>query len=434
MEKYQVFQAGDRSSALRLFDEVRPALVTLDLGLPPRPQGVEEGFAVLAEILKRNHQTKVIVITGRDDRKHALEAIARGAYDFFSKPIDLDELKIVLGRALHVYRLEQEHREMQRLLEGASFEGLLGTSPRMQEVFAAVKRVATTDAPVLVYGESGTGKELVALALHRLSQRRDGPFVPINCAAIPEALLESELFGHEKGAFTGAHVQRKGQIESADGGTLFLDEIGELSLSLQVKLLRFLQDHRIHRIGGRRELPVDVRVVAATNTDLTQAMAAGRFREDLYFRLAVVPISLPPLRERGNDVELLARAFLERHGSQTGKQVSHLDVEVLEAMRAYPWPGNVRELENRIRRAVILAEGRAIRAADLELSAPPAEVSSTARGLKEAREALERELVEASLARHGGNVSKAAGELRISRPTLYELIEKLGIRKDRRAK
>jgi len=427
-QDYEVFEASDRPSAVASFDEAKPPLVTLDLGLPPRAQDAEEGFALLEEILGRRKSTKVVVITGRQERQHALAAIAQGAYDFFSKPIEIEELRVVLRRALHVFRLERENRELQQRAS-ESLEGMLGTSPEMQEVFLAIARVARSDAPVLIVGESGTGKELAARAVHQQSERAEGPFVVINCGAIPENLLESELFGHEKGAFTGAHIQRKGRIETAHGGTLFLDEVGELPSSLQVKLLRFLQEHSIERIGGRKEIAVDVRVLAATNMDLKKAMSEGRFREDLYYRLAVVTVKQPPLRERGEDVPFLAKAFLQRYAAESKKRISGFTDEGLSALLAHDWPGNVRELENRVKRAVIWAEGNRITPADLEL-AVGALPAVRGPGLKQAREALERDMVRNTLARHRGNITKAAAELGVSRPTLYELMEKLGIRKE----
>lgn len=431
-QEYQVLEAEDRSSALEKLDPSGPGIITLDLGLPPRSQSVEEGLGLLEEILQRNGNAKVIVITGRDERQHALDAIAKGAYDYFSKPIQIEELKVVLGRAQHVYGLEREHQELQQRLAKEGFEGLLGSSSQMEDVFAAVRRVATADAPVLIVGESGTGKEMVAYAIHQQSARKQGPFVVINCGAIPENLLESELFGHEKGAFTGAHIQRKGRIEMAHGGSLLLDEIGELTPSLQVKLLRFLQEHRIERVGGRQEIPVDVRVMAATNVDLKQAMNDGRFREDLYYRLAVVSIALPPLRDRGEDVILLAKSFLQRYGEESGKRVPKLGQKLVKAMQAHDWPGNVRELENRIKRAVIMAEGPRLTPEDMELSSTYSR--NQGRGLKEAREALEKDMVEGALARNRGNVTQTAAELGVSRPTLYELMDKLGIEKSSKSR
>jgi len=389
-QDYDVFLAEDRPTALRIFKKERPPVVTLDLGLPPKPGDVEEGFLALAEMLEYDPLSKVIIITGRDEKEHALEGIGSGAYDFLIKPVQLDELQVIIRRALHVSRLEREHHELQKRLGDESFEGMLGTCPQMRKVFEMIRKVGTTDTPVLILGDSGTGKELVARAIHQRSARKQGPFVAINCGAIPETLLESELFGHEKGAFTGAHTQRKGRIESAQGGTLFLDEIGELSPPLQVKLLRFLQDKRIERIGGRKEIVVDVRILAATNVNLEQAIREQRFREDLYYRLAVVVISMPLLRERQGDILLMAKAFVQRYASETKKTIKGFTPKAIRALETHSWPGNIREMENRIKRAVIMAEGMKITPADLELSSRYAKYEG--RGLKEARAALEREL------------------------------------------
>src|SRR5262245_11080499 len=317
---FELFVAQDRPSALAVFRKEHPAVVTLDLGLPPDAHGVEEGFRTLRELLKEDALTKVIIATGQDEHQYALEALEQGAYDFFRKPVQFDELKVLISRALHYYHLEQERRALHQPAPQEAFEGMLGGSPPMQEVFAAIRRVAATDASVVISGESGTGKELVAQAIHRHSQRRAGPFIAINCGAIPENLLESELFGHEKGAFTGAHTQRKGRIELAKGGTLLLDEIGELPLALQVTLLRYLQARQIERIGGRTPIAVDVRVLAATHVDLGQALQAGQFREDLYYRLHVVDIVVPPLRQRAQDTLVLAKAFLHRYAAESQRQ------------------------------------------------------------------------------------------------------------------
>jgi two-component system NtrC family response regulator len=355
--------------------------------------------------------------------------VGLGAYDYFTKPVQIDELKVVLRRALQLCELERENRELQRRLGGQGLEELIGASEPMERVFAAIRKLARTDAPVLVVGESGTGKELAARAVHRLGERAEGPFVAINCGAIPENLLESELFGHEKGAFTGAHAQRKGRIELAHGGTLFLDEIGELPLALQVKLLRVLQERTLQRVGGRSDIVVDCRLICATNSDLKAATEQGRFRDDLYYRVAVVTLPLPPLRERGEDLFLLARTFLEREAARAKRKLSGFVPEALRALEAYRWPGNVRELENRVRRAVVMADGREVRPEDLEL--PDVEGIPTAgRGLREARENVERDAIRMALARHAGNVSHAAAELGVSRPTLYGLMEKLGISRD----
>jgi two-component system NtrC family response regulator len=426
-QDYEVFLSGDRLSALEVVRREEPATVMLDLGLPPNPDGVEEGFLTLCQLLAQDALIKVIVVTGHGEREYALQAISQGAYDFFCKPIQIEELKIVLRRAFYLSQLEREHRELQQLVGGESFEGMLGTSPQMQEVFTAVRKVGATDAPVLIVGENGTGKELVAQAIHRKSSRKEHPFVPINCGAIPETLLESELFGHEKGAFTGAHIQRKGRVEAAQGGTLFLDEIGEVSATLQVKLLRFLQEHRIQRVGGREDIVVDSRVIAATNTDLEQGMREGRFREDLYYRLGVVVISVPPLRDRQGDIPLLANTLLQRYAAEDKKKITGFTPQALRSLEAHDWPGNVRELENRVKRAVIMAEGVKVTPGDLELTSSYATYQGM--GLREARETLEKDLIERSLSRNRGNVTKAAADLGVSRPTLYELMQKLGIEK-----
>jgi two-component system, NtrC family, response regulator len=424
---YNVYLAEDRQSAIAIINKEQPAVVTLDLGLPPNPAGVEEGFAILDHILDNYSHTKVIIITGRGEKEHALRAVEKGAYDFFYKPIQLDELKVVLRRAFHVSQLEHEQREMRHRLSGDTFEGMIGTSTQMQDVFSTIRKVATTDAPVLIRGESGTGKELVARAIHRLSIRESKHFIPINCSAIPENLIESELFGHEKGTFTGAHAQRKGRFEMAEGGTLFLDEIGDLPLILQTKLLRFLQEKTIERVGGREQIEVDTRVLAATNRDLEEAMKNATFRDDLYYRLSVINISLPALRERNADVVLLAKTFLDRYTSETRKKIKGFSSEAIEAIESYSWPGNVRELENRIKRAVIMSEGKKITLEDLEMKAVAGKKELIM--LKDAREILEKGLILKAIARNENNLTKAASELGISRPTLYDLMEKLGIPK-----
>jgi len=426
-DDYDLLIAGDRPEALELTRQALPAVVLLDLGLPPRPTETVEGFATLADLLAHDRQIKIIVVTGQAERDHALRALGEGAYDFLGKPVDVEELRIILKRAAYGAQLEREYRELQHACNTETFEGMLGDSARMQTVFNTIRKVAATDAPVLILGESGTGKEVAALAIHRQSNRRDGPFVPINCGAIPETLLESELFGHEKGAFTGAHMLRKGRIESAGSGTLFLDELGELPLALQVKLLRFLQDSFIQRVGGREAIAVDVRVIAATNLDLKRAQTEGKFREDLYYRLAVVTLDLPPLRERPDDIPTLAKSFLKKFAPADRHTPLAFASSALRAMQKYGWPGNVRELENRIKRAIIMTEGRQITPADLELSgAPPSAHRPT---LKAAREAAERAVVLAALQRHKWKIAPAAAELEISRPTLYELMEKLDLQK-----
>ncbi|OQB54966.1 MAG: Transcriptional regulatory protein ZraR [Deltaproteobacteria bacterium ADurb.Bin151] len=424
---YDIYLAEDRPSAIALINKEQPAVITLDLGLPPNPAGVEEGFAVLDHILDEYGHTKVIIITGRSEKEHALRAVGKGAYDFFYKPIELDELKVVLKRAFHVSQLEQEQRDLRQRLSGDTFEGMIGTSSKMQDVFSAIRKVATTDAPVLIRGESGTGKELVARAIHRLSIRASRPFIPINCSAIPENLIESEFFGHEKGTFTGAHVQRKGRFEMAEGGTLFLDEIGDLPLTIQVKLLRFLQEKTIERVGGREQIEVDTRILAATNRDLEEAMRKAAFRDDLFYRISVINISLPPLRERNADIVLLAKTFLDRYANESKKKIKGFSSQVIEALERYAWPGNVRELENRIKRAVIMSEGKKITLEDLEMQSVAGVKENIL--LKDAREHLEKELILKAIARNENNLTKAASDLGISRPTLYDLMQKLGIPK-----
>ena len=368
----------------------------------------------------------MIIVSGQSDRQNALTAIGQGAYDFFRKPIQVEEVSVILRRALRLHQLETEHRLLQAAQVKDSFDELLGTSPQMQQVFSTIEKVAATEAPILIYGESGTGKELVAKALHGRSHRNAGPFVAINCAAIPESLLESELFGHEKGAFTGAHTQRKGRTELADNGTLFLDEIGDLPLALQVKLLRFLQEHKIERVGGRKEIIINTRVIAATNTDLDQAIREGRFREDLYYRLGVIKMQLPPLRDREGDVELLAMSFLHKYSAEHKKKVHGFTQRGLNALKNHKWPGNVRELENRMRRAVIMVQGRRISPEDLELEASPKLGRMT---LREARERTDREIVLRVLKENDFNLARSAAALGISRPNLYDLMNKLEIKK-----
>jgi two-component system NtrC family response regulator len=424
-EDYRVSLAENRATALQVFRNERPALVILDLGLPPAAHGVDEGFAALGALLTVDPTVKVIVVTGRGEPENGRKAVAKGAYDFFFKPYNLDELKMVLRRAFYLYTLEEENRNLEKRSRGEAFAEMLGTSKPMQDVFAIIRKVATTDVAVLVLGESGTGKELAARAIHQESGRRDGPFVAINCGAIPDTLLESELFGHEKGAFTGAYTQRKGRFELAQGGTLFLDEIGELPFLLQVKLLRFLQERQIERIGGREPIAIDTRVITATNRDLKSAISEGRFREDLYFRLAVVTIALPSLRERGEDILLLAKVLLDRYAAETGKAVKGFAQEAQKAIRSYSWPGNVRELENRVKRAVIMSDGPRVTPADLELNEQIAgpEVMT----LRQARERVEKSVIENALRRHAGNLTQVASDLGISRPTLYDLLQKLNL-------
>jgi two-component system NtrC family response regulator len=430
-EHYEIHFAEDRNAAVESFRANSPAVTLLDLGLPPRPNECDEGLAVLSDILAIDNTAKVIIISGQSEKQNAIEAVGAGAYDFLCKPVEMEELRLLIRRCINVVELEKEYHKLQQSQRSDVFEEMLGTSPQMQAVFAFIRKVAGTNAPVLLLGESGTGKEMAAAAIHRRSARKDGPFVAINCNAIPENLLESELFGHEKGAFTGAHVQRKGLLETASGGTLFLDEIGELSPSIQVKLLRFLQEQRVQRVGGRQEIQVDTRLVAATNADLKGLINNGKFREDLYFRLAVVTIRLLPLRERGEDIVFLAREFLQRYGSQNGRTKMVFAPDALREMSRYSWPGNVRELQNRVKRGVIMARGSRVTAKDLELERDRSVVSPAGTTLRQAREHVEREVIEQALKRNSGKITSAAADLGISRPTLYELMEKLGIAKER---
>jgi two-component system NtrC family response regulator len=430
-QDYEVHFAEDRKGALEAFEANPPAVTLLDLGLPPRPNECDEGLAALSDLLAVDATAKVIVISGQGEKQNALQAVGAGAYDFLCKPVEIEELRVLLRRCIQVVELEREYRELQQSQRPDVFEDMLGTSPQMQAVFAFIRKVAGTNAPVLLLGESGTGKEMAAAAIHRRSSRKDGHFVAINCNAIPENLLESELFGHEKGAFTGAHTQRKGMIETASGGTLFLDEIGELPPAIQVKLLRFLQDQRLQRVGGRQEIQIDTRLVTATNADLKQLIENGKFREDLYFRLAVVTIRLLPLRERGDDIVFLAREFLQRYAAQSGRTKLVFAPDALRAITRYSWPGNVRELQNRVKRAVIMAGGSRVTAKDVELEPEQGVVSSSATTLREAREHVEREMIEQALKRNSGKITSAAADLGISRPTLYELMGKLGISKER---
>jgi two-component system, NtrC family, response regulator len=407
---YEVVIAGDRAAAIEALRAEEPAVVTLDLGLPPDPDGTTEGFATLAEILALKPDTKVIVASGHEARDSAREAIARGAWDFYAKPVDIDTLGLIVARAFHVHALEAENARLAAVGQGDTvLGGIVTADPAMQKVARIVERVAQTDVSLLVLGAS---------------RRAKGPFVAINCAAIPETLLESELFGHEKGAFTGAVRTVEGKIEQAQGGTLFLDEIGDVPLPLQVKLLRFLQERVVERIGGRKPIPVDVRIVGATHRDLQAMVAQGGFREDLWYRLAEMVVDLPPLADRAGDAVLLARWFLRRHGPAINPQVKGLAPDAAEAVAAYGWPGNVRELENRIKRAVIMADGRQLTAADLDLAGGGA---GEPLNLRAVREIADRRAIGAALTRADGNISATARLLGISRPTLYDLMKSYGL-------
>ena len=425
-EDYEVIVAGNRPDALALFRSEVPAVVTIDLGLPPDPDGTSEGFATLQEIMKFAVETKVIVVTGNDDRQSALRAVSMGAYDFYRKPIAADELGFIIKRAMHLHELEDENRRLQQSSANMPLSGLITADSGMIKACGLVEKVADTSVTVMLLGESGTGKELLARAVHELSPRAGQPFSAINCAAIPETLLESELFGHEKGAFTGAIKQTRGKIELAEKGTLFLDEIGDVPLSMQVKLLRFIQERVIERIGGRQQIPVDVRIVCATNQNLMSLIAQGRFREDLYYRLGELVISIPPLRDRENDAELLAHSHLAKFNKEHGRSVRGFSDEALAAIAAYDWPGNVRELENRVKRAIIMCEGNLITPADLDLA--EGDASPPVLNLAQAREEAERREIPRALSRAEGNISQAAKLLGVSRPTLYDLMRHHGFK------
>jgi two-component system, NtrC family, response regulator len=429
-DDFTLFFAEDCRSALAAVAEHSPGLVTLDLGLPPAEDGAQEGLKALDDIVKRAPTTKVVVVTGNGDRVNAIRAIQLGAFDYHSKPIDIGGLKVVLRRAAYLQTLESDAEKHLKSQEtSVRFEDILGAATSMREIFAAVARVSKTDATVLIQGESGTGKELLARAIHSNSARKSRPFVAINCGAIPETLLESELFGHEKGAYTGAHIQRKGRFELADGGTLFLDEIAEMSVPLQVKLLRFLQDRQIERVGGRETIRVDVRIIAATNKDLRSELQAGRFREDLYYRLSVVNLNVPPLRDRGEDLILIANAFLRRHAQEQRRKL-RFSRGALEAMTRYRWPGNVRELENAVQRAAIMSQGQFIEAADLGIAVESASVEPASEdrpSLREARGRAERQALVDALIQTRGNISQAAKQLGVSRPTFHGLLTKFQV-------
>ncbi|RME62800.1 MAG: PEP-CTERM-box response regulator transcription factor, partial [Alphaproteobacteria bacterium] len=413
-ENYEVLTAATREQALTLLRAEEPKVITLDLGLPPDPDGTSEGFATLGEVLRLAPHSKVIVASGHGERDSALKAIAMGAYDFYQKPVDFDELGLIVRRAFHLHAIEEENRRLALAQTSAPFSGLITGSAKMLKVCQMVERVAPTDVSVMLLGASGTGKELLARGLHEASRRAKGAFVAINCAAIPETLLESELFGHERGAFTGAVKQTIGKIELAQGGTLFLDEVGDIPLPLQVKLLRFLQERVIERIGGRKEIPVDARIVCATHQNLPQLIGEGHFREDLYYRLAEITIDIPSLKERDGDAILLAHAFLNRFNKEHGRSVKGFASDALAAIAAYAWPGNVRELENRVKRAVIMADSGRITVADMDLGDIGTRPEPL--NLKQAREEADRKAIHRALAQSQGNISQAAKLLGISRP------------------
>ncbi len=421
---YEVIIAGDRSEAITALRRYEPGVVLLDLGLPPDPGGVSEGMATLKEILSLTPRTKVIIVTGDNDHANAVKAIANGAYDFHQKPADPALLALLVERAQHVYELELENSKLQHHDENMPLRDIIAISPEMLKVCRTVEKIAPSDITTLLLGASGTGKERFARALHHLSPRAGKKLVAINCAAIPENLLESELFGYEKGAFTGASQQTPGRIEYADGGTLFLDEIGDLPLDLQAKLLRFMQERVVERIGGRREIPVDVRIVCATHQNLEEQIQAGRFREDLYYRVSEMTIEIPALKDRDGDAAVLAKAFLSRFAAELSSNVKGFDDAAIAAIEKYTWPGNVRELESRVKRGVIMAEGSQVTAQDMDLSLAEDELGDMPLNLRRVRETAEKQAIVRAMSYTEDNISEAASLLGVARPTLYSMLEK----------
>jgi len=428
-EDYTVLMAGDVNEGIGVFKKNHPLVVILDLGLPPHEDTSVEGFRGLAELLEIDPYVKVIMLTGNSERENAQKAVKMGAYDFFPKPPVLSELKVVISRAIHLAKLEEQNRSLQRAIEQKSTEsgGMIGQCPEMLSIFSTIKKVAPSDISIFISGENGTGKELVAQAIHESGLRKKGPFIPINCGAIPENLLESELFGHEKGAFTGAHSMVQGKLQYANKGTLFLDEIGELPVNLQVKLLRFLQEGVIQRVGGRQDIQIDTRTVCATNMDIVRAIKEGKFREDLFYRVSVISINLPPLRERGDDILLLANYFLRIFNEEYHKKIRRFSSSAVNFIKSYEWPGNVRELRNRVQRATIMSESTAIEPSDLgcEIDVPTVtETFQPAVSLREAKERIELAMISAAIENQNGSIVKAAESLGVSRPTLYDLMKK----------
>lgn len=428
-DRYEALVAGDRDSAMTQLRRHAPAVVTMDLGLPPDADSVSEGFKLLEQIVAHAPETKVIVLTGQNDQANALRAIALGAYDFFAKPFEPEILALTIERAFRLHDLQQENRRLQSMQQPDVLAGLITRDPEMLRICRTIEKVANANASVLFLGESGTGKEVLARGLHNASARRAERFVAINCAAIPENLLESELFGYEKGAFTGAVKTTPGKIESANRGTLMLDEIGDLPLPLQSKLLRFLQERVVERIGGRQEIPIDVRIICATHQDLKTLIKEGRFREDLYYRLADIVINIPPVRSRTGDAALLAHAFLRRFAEEQNRGDMVLGEDAVQAIERHAWPGNVRELESCIKRATIMADGKRLTADDIGLDGSgDAAAEPASFDLRKIREEAERQAIVAALGRCDGNVVRAADLLGISRPTLYDLMHKLGLK------
>jgi two-component system NtrC family response regulator len=427
-EDYEVLTAENRSDAIAELRRHEPAVVLQDLGLPPDAEGVTEGMATLEETVSLAPHTKVIVVTGHGDQENAVKAVGLGAYDFYQKPVDTDTLRLLVDRAFHIYELEAQNRRLMSQEGVSPLDGIVAASEAMLQVCRMIEKVAPTDVSVLLLGESGTGKELLARALHSLSNRKDERFVAINCAAIPENLLESELFGHEKGAFTGAHKTTPGKIETASGGTLFLDEIGDMPMPLQAKLLRFLQERVVERVGGRDEIPVDVRVVCATNQKISDLIEQGGFREDLYYRISEITVNIPPLREREGGRLILARKLLEKYSKQHKRPLRGFSQDAQDAIQSHNWPGNVRELENKIKSAVIMAEGKQVTAADMGLADKVGTQQTL--NLREVRQEAETKAIRLALIQTYGNISRSAELLGITRPTLYDLLDKYGLSAD----
>lgn len=427
LDRFESVTAEDRESAMAQLRRCSPAVVTMDLGLPPDADSVSEGFKLLEQILGMDPDAKVIVLTGQNDQSNALKAVAMGAYDFLAKPFEPEVLNLSVERAFRLHSLQAENKRLRAMQVPDALSGLLTRDPQMLRVCRTIEKVASTNASVMLLGESGTGKEILARGLHQQSQRKAGKFVAINCAAIPENLLESELFGYEKGAFTGAAKTTLGKIETANGGTLMLDEIGDMPMPLQAKLLRFLQERVVERVGGRQEIAVDVRVVSATHQDLQQRVKEGRFREDLYYRLAEIVVEIPPLRARVGDPALLAHHLVRKFGQEHRRNLVLAD-DALRAIETHRWPGNIRELENCIRRATIMADGNQITAEDIGISSVDSAAHDRSLDLRVTREAAEQRAVLAALARTDGTVAKAADLLGISRPTLYDLMHRLGLK------
>ncbi|MCF8154402.1 MAG: PEP-CTERM-box response regulator transcription factor [Rhodoferax sp.] len=420
--------AHDRESALVQMRRCGPAVVTMDLGLPPEPDSVTEGFRLLEQLIAFDPDVKVIVLTGQNDQANALRAVAMGAYDFFAKPFTPELLTLTIDRAFRLTDLQRENRRLQTMYQPDALSGLITRDPDMLRICRMVEKVAPSNASVMLLGDSGTGKEVLARALHQSSSRKSGKFVAINCAAIPDNLLESELFGFERGAFTGAAKTTQGKIELANGGTLMLDEIGDLPFALQAKLLRFLQERTIERVGGRQEIAVDVRIVCATHQDLNALSKEGRFREDLYYRLAEVVVNIPPLRQRVGDAALLAHALLRRYAHEYKRPALRLSEDAVRAVESYAWPGNIRELENRIKRAAIMADGSQISCSDMDLNNAVPDILDTSLDLRQARDRAEKAAIIAALGRVNGNIVRAAELLGVSRPTLYDLMHRLSLK------